>query len=742
MPKTRYLSEAEKQIGRKHMYLQEMYNGVAYSLLGDTIVYLLAIYFGAGNIALGYIASASYIAGVVLPFIPHIFKGKNQIKVQAGVWQLRGVVCFGYLGLFFLTGDGAVLLLLGIYTLFNIFRMIGIALNDFTLKSISSVSNRGKVVANVNVAYQSSSMVVRAITALVLGIQQFSGLLGLVGLQIVGAIMNFFASHQMSLIPSRSTITHKKGRNVFIMFKEAMNQASFRRRLVLRWLSTAVSVIFGLTVPFLRVELALSNSTVVLYSVVLGLAVVAASYVSKHFSDRLGSRPLVFMSTLFSLFFFMLWALVTSEVAPILFFILGFLTNFFVALISLLVFRLVAQVMPDDDAVAFNSMVNFVIAIIAFGVGIVSGMLANSGDVARSLFTLDGSAAGNGYTLVFLFAITLTVIEALVATRLQEVGAYSSQAAAQVIFSMHGLKAVSMIEKLEKTTDPAKRRFLMLSLGSNLNNMATGEMRSILASPFSSDKVEAVRALADKPRKSLLEDLINVARDDDSYVQLDAIAALGSYKKELRAKETLVQLMLHGRWSSVRSMASKSLARITESTEYLPLVNELSHSAKHIDEVIDYLIAKRFMDKEGSFYQEFFLSVEQGRSSTFRQTRYAVIASFLKFGSPRLSMLYEQMNTGSNKDFLTGFLTEARDLPQIDSDYENVHAMFSDQDWEGLRTFCIEILDNSDVEYDPCFENLKQGILKSREMDIVLFDMQDALALLYFSYSLGKNSKS
>jgi len=742
MGKTKYLSEAEKRVGRKHMYRQELYNGVAYSLLGDTIVYLLAIYFGAGNIALGYISSASYIAGIILPFVPQMFHGRNQIKVQSLVWVLRGVVCLGYLGLYAVSGDLAVLLLLVVYTLFNVFRMIGIALNDSTLKNISSVSNRGKVVANVNAAYQSSSIVVRCLTALVLGVQRFGGLAGLIGLQMVGVFVNFFASREMSLIPSRSTIVFKKGRTVMVLFKEAMAQQMFRRRLILRWLSTAVAVIFGLTTPFLRIELGLSNSLVVVYSVVLGVSVMAASYVSKQFSDRLGSRPLVFFSSLFSLFFFMAWVLITKNVNPIWFFVLGFFTNFFVALISLLTFRLVAQVMPDDETVAFNSMVNFVIAIIAFFVGIFSGFLADKGEIARNLFVFDGKAAGNGYTLVFLFAIALTMIEALVASRLQEVGAYSSQEAAQVIFSMHGIRAVSMIEKLERTSDPAKRRFLMLSLGENFNNLATSELRQILASPFSPDKLEAVRTLADRPRKSLLDDLIKVARDDDSYVQLDAIAALGSYRKEEKAKDALVQLMLHGRWSSVRSMASKSLARITESTEYLNLVNELSHSAKHIDEVIDYLIAKRFMDKSGSFYQEFFISIDQGRSATFRQTRYAVIASFLKFGSPRLAQLYEQMNLGIPKDFLSPFLTEARDLTQIDLYYHEVLAYFKNQDWVALRDFCLGILDNSDLGFDPCFDNLKKGLLHSREMDIEKFDIQDALAMLYFSYSLGKNAKN
>ena len=39
-------------------------------------------------------------------------------------------------------------------------------------------------------------MIVRCITALVLGLQHFSGLVGLIGLQVIGAIMNFFAAYR------------------------------------------------------------------------------------------------------------------------------------------------------------------------------------------------------------------------------------------------------------------------------------------------------------------------------------------------------------------------------------------------------------------------------------------------------------------------------------------------------------------------------------------------------------------
>lgn len=79
-------------------------------------------------------------------------------------------------------------------------------------------------------------------------------------------------------------------------------------------------------------------------------------------------------------------------------------------------------------------------------------------------------------------------------------------------------------------------------------------------------------------------------------------------------------------------MASRSLARQSAGDPaYLGIINELSMNTRHIDEEIDYLIAKRELDKNRAFYQDFFLSVAQQRSATFRQTRYAVLASFLKF---------------------------------------------------------------------------------------------------------------
>lgn len=736
MSETRYLRESEKQAGRKAMVIEEFINGITYPLLGDTLVYLLAVQFQAGNMTLGYISSASYIAGIVLPLVPWLFQGRNEVRCQQFSWYARAVLSLGYIGVLYLSRFWALVVLLLTFTLFCVFRMIGIAFNDFTIKSISSTQNRGKVVAEVNIAYQGSSVIFRFLTALVLRLERFATVSGMVALQCVGVVANFVSASFIGKIPCRTNVVYHKGKGVWYQLSESLKDDMLKRRLMIRWVTIMAMVVFNMSVPFLRVVAGHSESLVMFYSVALGLAYVVSGIFTRGVADRLGSKPLVIFSSGLASTCLLVWMLVPASTPFILFLLLGFVTNFCLALTNMLCIRLVTQVMPDEDNISFNAMVNFVIAIFALAAGLGSGFLAG-----RDILVIGWG--GNTYSLVFLFACLLSVFVFLTSFRLKEVGSVSMGAAASVIFSLRGIRAVSTMDHLTKEHDPIKRRELLLDLGSNMNGMATSELREILCNPFAPDTEEAIRTLAELPRPELLDELIRLAKDDDSYVQLDAIGALGSYQDSWRVVNTLLVLTDGSHSPSVCSMACRSLARVTQGdSSYLGMVNKLSEKAQHIDEEIDYLIAKRDMDKEGLFYEDFFRPVERRRSASFRQTRYAVLASFLLFGSPRLAHLYEMMNNGEVSDFLSGFLNDARDLEAIDSHFEDIITLFKRQDWGGVRDFCLAMLDAADVSWNPCFEHLKRGILKARDMDIALFDVQDALAELYFCYSLAKNSRS
>lgn len=745
---TRYLNEAEKRVGRKHLLWYEIYNGLASTFLGDTLVVLLAAYFGAGNLTLAYISGALYMAGLVLPFVPRILNGRNLEKAHSFFWMMRGIVSIGYVALFFLSGRVAVCALVLVYSLFCIFRCIGIMMNDYSQKSVSSLQSRGDVVSRSSTAYNEVSVVAKIASFLVTSIQRVSFLASVVGLQMVGVVSNVFSALHLSKIPCRTTISYNPKHSMFRIMGESFRDPYKAASIVAKWLFQTAAVVLAMSVPFLNDVVGLPSNIVLLYTVFGGIALALAGVASREFSDRLGSRPLVVIGGLALSVVCILWTVISPTRHTAFFMVLGFLYNFLCQFCINLVNRLIVQSIPDDEAITYNSMVNFGLGVTALAGSLLAGVLANAGVSLASMsstphgtvFYALGLDFGNGYSFTFLLAFCMVSIATFMVIRIREHRSLSTPEAMQALFSVHGLRAFSMMDKLDRTADPLKRKILLMSLGNNVTNVSTAEIHQKLASPFSYDKQDFIRALAVRPRPELVDDLILIASDDDSYVQMDAIAALGAYKDNKAARDALVRL-LYCRWSQVRSMASKSLSRVTDSSEYLDAVNELSASARHIDEEIDFLIAKRNMDKQGLFYRDFLVSVEQRRSATFRQTRYAVIASFLKFGSPRLAQLYQMMNcSGSSSAFIDDFLPEARDLEEIDSQFDDIVRAFRERDWSFVLGFCMNLCERSVLD-DSRMENLREGILRARSFDIDKFDEQDFLALLYFSYSLRKNSK-
>jgi len=705
-------------------------------MLGDTIVYILAVQFGAGNLALGYIASAMYIVGAILPVMSRLFRNRNVVRVQTITWILRGLVCLFYLPLLWLEGSFAVVLLLSVYTLFCCFRLIGVVLYDYTFKTITSNKTRGRVIGNTNVAFQSTTIFARFLNFVVTSIGALSGVVGLVMLQMVGVVANTIASVHLGKIPCRTNIEYRKGRTIFVLFKEAMADRISRVRLLVYWTYMAVTVVLGMSVAFLTSEVRLQSNIIFLYTIGVGLAVVFSGSFCKFFSDRLGSRPLIIANGFALVASLLGWIVIPLNAHLAWFFALGFLSNFFLGVISILIRRLLAGVIPDDEGVGFNSMVNFFIAIIALISGLAGGALATEGERIPHELHIMGFALGNSYVLTFFFATALATLGLVLSIALSEKGSYSTKAAAQVMFSLHGIRAFIDMDKLNKATDPIKRKSLLLSLGTNLTGVATGEIRRTLASPFSIDKAEVIRGLFDRPRYALVDDLIRDAFDNESYTQAESIYALGALTHNEKVEKALVYLLEHGTIET-RSIAAKSLARVTRDGRYLSRVESISDLAVTIGDELNFLVARDIMDKEGVFLEELFLAARKGRSASFRQTRYAVIAKFLKL-SPDLSELYVQKNLDMD-DYLYEFLEEARDVVEIEQQLGAIVSAFEHREWSRIWAMCFAM--TRDLTFkESRHRHLYQSIIEAQTMPRAQTDGDDALAVLYFSYHLKKLS--
>jgi hypothetical protein len=735
MEKTRFLTEEEKQRGVKGLVQFQSFNGMGYSFLGDTTVYLLAIMYGASNVQLGYISSAAFLSGIFLPLVPRLFAGRNIVAVLSTAWILRGLVCIGYTGLYFLEGRAAVYLILAIYTSFSVIRTAGVVMFRPMMRMISTNANQGQVVGKSDFAFQSSAIFSRGASFLITSFERFSGLNGLMGLQLIGVLSNTLAGLSVRKIPCRETVEYRKGAGVLSQLRTAGKNKNLLRALILQWLSIAVLVLANLTIPFVRSRLSFTTSEVFLFSMGITLATILAAMFVRTFADKIGSRPLIIITSLFTLIFTAVWAFLPETLGKVIYFIPGILLMFMVSTSRMLIGKLMIQVMPDDDRIGFNSMVDFITALISLILGVAGGRLIDYGPDGGTLLL-------NGYTWTFALGALLSFLIFLLTLHLEESDTMEEKDAAALLLSIDGLRAFMHISKLQRISDPIRKQTVLLSIGSNRNDVATSEIRRMLLSPFSSEKAELIRSLFYNPRPSLLPLLLEEAADYDSYTQNEAIFALGAYKSA--ETEKLLLKLLESSSARVRASAAKALGGIGH-TASLGRISAMFLGEQDVRNRMNYTIALSNMDPDGEYLQDLFSSRMQEGSRRFRQSLFSLNAELLNY-TPDLAHLFQLGNARKGAG-LRDFLDETRDHPNFMSRHPELVGWFRTEQYGKIVDFCRTIMVDSGIRFtEPMTVEARRRstIRKSITACCERFNTDAKtnydfiLALLYYTYQVVK----
>ena len=729
---TKYLSEQERKKGRHHFKLYEFWNGVSMGLLGDTFINILAVYFSASNLSLGYISSALYITALAVPLVLPLLKGKNICTIMTISWYMRGFICIGHVALLFLTGKAAVVALLLVYTLYATFRSISMVMYDALAKSITTLHNRGAFYAHANMFYNGLMLITKMVAVFVLQYTPLTALYTIIILQMIGVLANCVGSYQLSRVPCRITFDYSKSLPMKVVIKNTFNNSYTAKRIWLRFIQVTIMTMMGMNVPFMSKELMLSDSLVVLFTGEAMAAYVLSGVVSASLSDRMGAKPLAISASIIFIVSSVCWSFFPLAFGAIPFFIVGFFTSFSMQLVYLLSTKLTADVIPENGSGAFTVLVTVGMAIFSLVGGLVAGVLVNIGD-AINLSTLP--YAMNNYSLCFLSCSFLSLVVLLLAISMKEKGAKSTR----MLFSRHGLHAVSTLSHLETNHDPLRHRRLIMDLSENNARIAEDEIRAKLMSPYSRDAAEIIRTLKLKPSKVFLNDIMNIAINDDSYVQIDAIATLGSYKDSPKAASTLLEIMHTSMWSSARAEAAQSLSRFDNSGVYLEEVRINAQKALHIDNVLDYLVALNNMDKDKKLYEDIFSFIPMKKTKYFRSTVYAFFDTLISDETPRLARIYEHIRQGVNpSEALYNFLEDLRSVDVIDSSINDIVNAYNGDDKKKQIAISSLIINSASFDtfpksIQPSLIALKRGLLRINEYSIDEVDETDLIALVYFA---------
>ena len=494
-----------------------VFNSISWTFLVGNIITLLAMRMGANSTYIGTMSAVLYLAFFFLPLGRILTSRFSVVKIFSAAWICRavGMIPALFAPFVFAAGyrDTALMLILLGLTLFHITRGIGMIGNNPILSHLSAGPDRGSYMTQVQIINSATGMFGGFIIAMLLGRDPPLFLYSLI--IAVGIGCGVFSGVLMNKIPGPEKEEGVKNKNIFKVVKEAMAQPSLRIFIVILLLvalASGVSRIF--IVVYSRAIFNQSDGMVSLYSVFGGLGVLMVGVVIKFLVDKVGAKPIFGVCVIIGL----------VSMIPVIFFPVSMNDNFTTVTLylSFLFFILnfgwlgtegVMQtyflgLVPSEQIMDMGILYFFGFGIAGAGGSMLGGMLL---DVVT---VLSGSAILS-FRVLYSILIAIAVLILFLMRKLTPMGALPFVDALEVMFSFRDLKAISLLDKLNKTSGSDEEAAILEALYAAPSKLASKGLLTRAKSPRLSVRMESIRAidaldnLNEETEKALLYDIIH-----------------------------------------------------------------------------------------------------------------------------------------------------------------------------------------------------------------------------------------
>lgn len=292
----------ERRRGKKYYYSYALFNALSYAVLAEAVVILLVLRMGGGPVWVGAIGALAY---ATLPFMLLGYKLVPRIGVagNAGLaWSVRSACAAlmiaapwaarelgGSAGLWFVLAGA-----------FGFFTARAVGMISFTgiITELTTERDKGNLIANSFKLFQGGGFIMTALIALLLG--EDAPLYRYQLFFAAGLVTGMVAAFSLWRIPESGAFRRSEP---FNFRRELTWLAGTRGR---RWffammvaipMTQGISRMFIVLVP--KQGYGLSDQQVVLFLLVGMVGGVAASYTYGFFLDKLGSRPLLVLTSIF-----------------------------------------------------------------------------------------------------------------------------------------------------------------------------------------------------------------------------------------------------------------------------------------------------------------------------------------------------------------------------------------------------------------------------------------------------------
>jgi hypothetical protein len=491
-----------------------VFNSLSWNFLVGSVITLFIMRLGASSTYIGLISALLYVSFFFLPLGKILARRFSIVGIFSLAWIGRALGMAAAVAAPFAALGGRrdlalVLTMLGV-GLFHVIRGVGMISNNPILSSLSEGPDRGSYMTQIQIINSAAGMFSSFALALLLGRDPPLVLYAVI---LVAGIGTGIASGLMvRKIPEPPMEDQGVKAKFFDVFREALVQPGIKLFVLILFftaLSSGVSRAF--LVVYSREIFNQTDGMVSLYTVYGGLGNLMIGMMIKFLVDRIGAKPIFIICTITSLIsmipivFFPAGAVdnVTTVVLflSFLFFTmnLGFLGSegiaqtYFLALIPL-------RLMMDMSIIYF-----FIFGLAGAGGSFTAGLLLD-------IMAVLGFSKFTAFKILYGVLITITILVLVLQRRLTPLGALPFRGALEVLFSFRDLKAITLLDRLNKASDSREEEALLGMLHERPSQLAIKGLLVRARSPRLATRLESLRALENL--KILGEDAENALMAD------------------------------------------------------------------------------------------------------------------------------------------------------------------------------------------------------------------------------------
>jgi len=494
-----------------------VFNAVSWNLLVGIIITLFALRLGASPTFIGLMSATFYISLFLLP-LGKIFARRFSIIGVYSFTLIARSLCMilaviapfadyaGYRNIALL------LIMLGVL-LFHLMRGIGTIANNPVLSVLASGSDRGSYLTQIQILNSAIGMFGSFIIAMVLGMEPpifiFSILLG------TGVITGTISGFVIRRVPEPPRENDSRKTNLIDIFKDAFSQDHLRHFMFILFLVVLVSgVSRTFVIVYAREVFGHNDGLISLYSVFGGLGFLMAGMIVKFLVDRIGAKPLFLVCVITGI----------VSILPIVFFphaavdnmtgtILFMVFLFFMLSFGFLGSEGIAQtyflaLIPPEKILDMGILYFFIFGIAGATGSFLSGLFID-------FLLLIGISPFIAFKILFIILIALAILAVTRHGKMKPLGSLPLKGALEVIFSFRDLRAISLLDKLNKAVDSDEEKFLLGELSDTPSHLAIDSLLERAGSPHHATRSESLRALEKlqslglNAQKALIDDITN-----------------------------------------------------------------------------------------------------------------------------------------------------------------------------------------------------------------------------------------